>query len=76
MAKQLYYIKTSKSICQSYQVCKWLFCMTKPCKFVNTFCLLERKRKILKDEKKHHGAVDESSSEQQFHKLDAITFVV
>ena len=27
-------------------------------------------------EKKHHGAVDESSSEQQFHKLDMITFVV
>ena len=26
--------------------------------------------------KKHHGAVDESSSEQQFHKLDAIIFVV
>ena len=30
----------------------------------------------LKDEKKHHGAVDESSSELQFCKLDAITFVV
>ena len=41
-------------------------------------CLMdtERKRKIVKDEKKLHGAVDESSSEQQFHKLDAITFVV
>ena len=34
------------------------------------------KRKILKDEKKHHGAVDESSLEKQFCKLDAITFVV
>ena len=31
---------------------------------------------IVKDEKKLHGAIDESSSEQQFHKLDAITFVV
>ena len=29
----------------------------------------ERKRKILKDEKKHHSTVDESSSEQQFRKL-------
>ena len=36
----------------------------------------ERKRKILKDEKKLHGAVDESSLEQQFRKLDTITFVV
>ena len=31
-------------------------------------------RKIVKDENKHHGAVDESSLEQQFHK-PAITFV-
>ena len=30
----------------------------------------------MKDEKKRHGAVDESSSEQQFRKLDAITFVL
>ena len=28
------------------------------------------------DEKKHHGAVDQSSLEQQFHKSDVITFVV
>ena len=41
-----------------------------------TFRLLGRKRKILKDKKKHHGAVDESSSEQLFRKSDAITFVV
>ena len=27
----------------------------------------KRKKKILNDEKKHHGAVDELSSEQQFH---------
>ena len=42
------------------------------------FLTAQRKKKedILKDEKKHHGAVDESSSEQQFHKSDAITFVV
>ena len=31
-----------------------------------------KKKKILKDEKKHHGAVDESSLEQQFHKSDAV----
>ena len=30
----------------------------------------------MKNEKKHHGAVDESLSEQQFCKLDAITFVM
>ena len=29
-----------------------------------------------KDEKEHHGAVDESSSNQQFRKSDVITFVV
>ena len=29
-----------------------------------------------KDEKKLHGTVDESSLEQQFRKLDTITFVV
>ena len=34
--------------------------------------LVRKKKKILK----HHGAVNESSSEQQFHKSDAITFVV
>ena len=31
--------------------------------------------KTLKDEKKHDGTVDESSSEQQFRKSDTITFV-
>ena len=41
-----------------------------------SFCLKEMKRKILKDEKKHHGTVDESSPEQQFCKSDVITFVV
>ena len=30
----------------------------------------------MKDEKRHHGAVNESSLEQQFHKLDMITFLV
>ena len=29
-----------------------------------------------KDEKKCHGAVDESSSEQQFRKLDVITIIL
>ena len=32
-----------------------------------------KKRKVTKDEKKHQGAVDEPSSEQQYRKLDAIT---
>ena len=36
----------------------------------------DRKRKMLKDEKKHHSAMDESSSEQLFCKLGAVTFVV
>ena len=35
----------------------------------------KEKEDILKDEKKHYGTVDESSSEQQFHKSDVITFV-
>ena len=41
-------------------------------------CLMdtERKRKIVKDEKKLHDAVDKSLSEQQFRKLNVITFVV
>ena len=53
------------------------------CKFIDTyicdsftFLKEHRKSKILEDEEKHHGAVDESSLEQQFRKLDAITFVV
>ena len=29
-------------------------------------------RYVMKDEKKYHGAVDEPSSEQQFHKLDML----
>ena len=31
---------------------------------------------ILKDEKKHHGTVDEYSSEQQLNRLDVITLVL
>ena len=30
----------------------------------------------MKDERKHHDTVDEFSLEQQFHKSDAITFVL
>ena len=30
----------------------------------------------MKNEKKHHGGVDESLSEQQFRKSDTITFVI
>ena len=40
------------------------------------FAFLMAKRKILKDEKKLHGEVDESSPQQHFRKSDAITFVV
>ena len=35
-----------------------------------------KKRKIVKDEKKLHGTVDKSSSEQHFRISDTITFVV
>ena len=31
---------------------------------------------VIKDKRKHHGAVDKRSLEQQFHKSDAITFIV
>ena len=31
---------------------------------------------LIKDKRKHRGAVDKRFSEQQFHKSDAITFVV
>ena len=44
--------------------------------FLTLFNGYRKTRKIVKDEKKLRGAVDESSSEQQFRKLDAITFVV
>ena len=44
--------------------------------FLTSFNGYRKKRKIVKDKKKLHGAVDESSSEQQFCKLDVITFVV
>ena len=30
----------------------------------------------MKDKRKHHGAVDKRSSEQQFRKSDAITVIV
>ena len=36
----------------------------------------EKERKIVKDEKKLHGAVGKSSLVQQFRKSDAITFAV
>ena len=35
-----------------------------------------RKRRIVKDKNKLHGAVDKSSWEQHFRKSDVITFVV
>ena len=46
---------------------------------VMTFRLLKeqgKKKEDTEDEKKYHGAVDESLSEQQFCKSDAITSVV
>ena len=36
----------------------------------------KKRKKTVKDEKKLHGTVDKSSSEQHFRKLDMITFVV
>ena len=51
-------------------------CMGSTNYFCATLKETERKRNILEDEKKLHGTVDESLSEQQFHKSDAITFVV
>ena len=44
--------------------------------FLTSFNEYRKKRKIVKDEKKLHGAVNESSSEQQFRKSNMITFVV
>ena len=44
--------------------------------FLTSFNGYRKKRKIVKDEKKLHGTVDKSSSEQHFRKLDTITFVV
>ena len=46
--------------------------------FLTSFNGYRKKRKIVKDdsEKKLHGAMDESSPEQQFCKSDAITFAV
>ena len=44
--------------------------------FLTSFNGYRKKRRIVKDEKKLHGAVDKSSLEQQFRKSDTITFVV
>ena len=44
--------------------------------FLTSFNGYRKKRKIVKDEKKLHGSVDKSSSEQHFRKSDTITFVV
>ena len=43
-----------------------------------TFLTAQRKKKVrlLKDEKKHQGTMDEYSLKQQFHKSDAIALVV
>ena len=40
--------------------------------FLTSFNGYRKKRKITKDEKKLHGAVDKSSSEQQFRKWDRL----
>lgn len=44
---------------------------------IDTFCdfLQTQKEQMLKDEKKTYGIVDESSSEQQFCKLDEISYL-
>ena len=44
--------------------------------FLTSFNRYRKKRRIVKDEKKLRGAVDKSSSEQHFRRLDTITFVV
>ena len=44
--------------------------------FLTSFNGYRKKGKIVKDEKKFHGAVDKSSLEQHFRKSDIITFVV
>ena len=44
--------------------------------FLTSFNRYRKKRKTVKDEKKLHGAMDKSSLEQRFRKLDTITFVV
>ena len=44
--------------------------------FLTSFNGYRKKRKTVKDEKKLRGAVDKSSSEQHFRKLDTIIFVV
>ena len=64
-------------------MCKWLFLCDKGASsltpsFVIVFAFLkeaERKWKILEDEKRNTMALDESSSEQQFRKLNSITFL-
>ena len=50
-------------------MCKQLICVIKLQVHRHLSLNRERKRKILKDEKKHHDAVDESSLEQEFRKL-------
>ena len=40
--------------------------------FLTSFNRYRKKRKTVKDEKKLHDAVDESSSEQHFRKLDTL----
>ena len=44
--------------------------------FLTSFNEYRKKRKIVKDEKKLHGTVDKSSSEQQFSKSDTIVFIM
>ena len=38
--------------------------------------LLKDESLLIKDKRKHHGALDKCFSEQQFRKSDAATFVV
>jgi len=35
-----------------------------------------KRKKLIKDKRKDHGALDESPSEQQFHKIDTIIFLL
>ena len=43
---------------------------------LNDIINITRERNTMKDKKKHHCAMNEPSSEQQFHKSDIIVFIV
>ena len=46
------------------------------CKFLTFHKGFKDESQLIKDKRKHHGAVDKHPLEQQFHKCDVITFPV